>query len=61
MATGLLFILFGVLILLYPQLLIAMIAGMFIVFGAGMMLTAWQFRRFKRSSQSKFVNWIVRY
>lgn len=61
MVTGLLFILFGVLILLYPQLLVAMIAGLFMLFGAGMMLTAWQFRRMKRASGSKFVNWIVRY
>jgi len=61
MVTGLLLILFGVLILLYPQLLVAMIAGLFMLFGFGMMVTAWQFRRLKRHSQSRFVNWIVRY
>jgi hypothetical protein len=61
MITGLLFVLFGVLILLYPTLLVAMVAGLFMLFGLGMMATAWQFRRMKRESRSSFVNWIVRY
>ena len=61
MITGLFFIFFGVLILLYPQLLVALIAGVFVLFGIGMMATAWQFRRLKRPSQSRLVNWIIRY
>ena len=61
MVTGLFFIFFGVLILLYPQLLVALIAGVFVLFWIGMMATAWQFRRLKRPWQSRFVNWIIRY
>ncbi len=61
MWTGLAFVLFGVLILYVPQLLIAMIAGFFVVFGAGIMLTAWQFRRLRKRSNSAFINWIVRF
>ena len=61
MWTGLAFIALGVIILLYPQVLIAMISGFLIVFGLGMMIASWQFRRFQRRSQSRFVNWIIRY
>jgi hypothetical protein len=61
MVTGLLFVLFGVLVILHPELLAYLFGGLCALFGAGMMLTAWQFRRLKRSSQSRFVNWIIRY
>ena len=61
MITGVFLVIFGVLILVYPQLLVAMIAGLFVLFGLGMMAAAWQFRRLKRHSQSRFVNWIVKY
>lgn len=61
MVTGLCFVLFGVLVLFVPQLLVAMVAGLFILFGAGMMITAWQFRRWHRQSQSPFINWIIRF
>ena len=61
MITGLAFVVFGILILLYPQLLVALIAGLCMLFGLGMMIASWQFRQFKRPSSSRFVNWIVRY
>ena len=61
MFTGLFFVVLGVLILLYPQILIAMVAVLFILFGLGMMAAAWQFRRLRRQSSSRFVNWIVRF
>lgn len=61
MRTGLLLVVLGVLILYYPQILVAMIAGLFIAFGLGMMAAAWQFRRLRRSSTSPFVNWIIRW
>ncbi|MBI4343057.1 MAG: hypothetical protein HY599_06790 [Candidatus Omnitrophica bacterium] len=61
MFTGLAFVILGLLILFYPQILIAMIAGLFILFGLGMMAAAWQFRRLRRESSSRFINWIVRF
>jgi uncharacterized membrane protein YqjE len=61
MMTGLFFVVLGALILVYPQILIAMIAGFVMLFGLGIMATAWQFRRMRRSSRSPFINWIVRW
>ena len=61
MITGLIFVLLGVMILIYPQVLIAMIAGVFILLGVGIMAVSWQFRRLRRHSVSPFVNWIVRF
>ena len=61
MITGLIFVVLGVLILFYPQILVAMIAGLLMLFGLGIMAAAWQFRRIRRASQSPFINWIVRF
>ena len=61
MLTGLFFIGIGVLMLLYPQLLAIMVSSLFILFGAGIMATSWQFRRLRRSPQSPFMNWIIRF
>ena len=61
MMTGLFFVLLGALILIYPQILIAMLAALFILFGLGIMATSWQFRRVRRRSESRFINWIIRY
>ena len=61
MITGLMFVLMGILIAAYPQILVMMISGVFVLFGVGMMATAWQFRRLHRQSGSRFINWIVRY
>jgi len=61
MFTGLFFVFLGLLILLYPQILLFMFSGMLILFGLGMMAASWQFRRLKRESESRFINWIVRY
>ena len=61
MITGACFVLFGVLLWIYPQLLTLLIAGLFVLFGLGMMAASWQFRRAHRTSQSTFVNWIIRW
>ena len=61
MATGLIFVLLGFLILLYPQILVAMISGVLVLFGFGIMATSWQFRRLRRQSNSQFINWITRF
>ena len=61
MMTGLFFILMGVLILLYPHILVVLFAGLLMLFGLGMMAASWQFRRMRKQSESRFINWIVRF
>jgi protein-S-isoprenylcysteine O-methyltransferase Ste14 len=61
MITGLCFVLIGVLFLFYPQILIAFVSGLLILFGLGMMATSWQFRRMQKQSESRFINWIIRW
>lgn len=61
MITGFCIVLVGILILLYPKILVVMCASLFILFGLGMMVTSWQFRRLRRHSESRFINWIVRF
>ncbi len=61
MITGLLFVLMGVLVLLYPHILVVMFSACLVLFGLGMMATSWQFRRLRRRSESRFINWIVRW
>ena len=61
MLTGVFIVVLGVLILLYPHILVVMIAGTLIFFGLGMMAASWQFRRLRRRSNSPFINWIIRW
>lgn len=61
MVTGLFFIVIGILILLNPAVLVAMVALLFIMIGLGIMTMSWQFRRMRRRSESQFVNWIARF
>ena len=61
MMTGCVFVLAGLVVLFYPQVLVLMISGVLILCGAGIMITSWQFRRLRKHSQSPFMNWIVRY
>ena len=61
MVTGFFFIVLAILVLLHPQILVIMFSGILLFFGLGMMVTSWQFRRLRKPSQSRFVNWIIRY
>ena len=61
MITGLCFVAMGVVVLLYPRILEVLFAALLILFGLGMMATSWQFRRLRRHSESRFINWIVRF
>jgi hypothetical protein len=61
MLTGASFVILGVLVWLHPEILVAMVAGVLILFGLGMMAASWQFRKFRKASRSRFVNWIIRY
>jgi hypothetical protein len=57
MITGLVIVLSGLLILLYPGILIVLTSSILILFGLGMMATSWQFRRLRKQSESRFINW----
>jgi len=61
MITGICFVLLGIAIVVYPQILIGLISGFLVLFGLGMMAAGWQFRKLKKQSDSRFINWIVRY
>lgn len=61
MGTGLAFVLLGFTVLFYPQILVVIASSLLIIFGLGIMVTSWQFRRLKKQSESRFVNWIIRY
>ena len=61
MITGLFFVVLGFLVLFYPQILVIMLSGLLIMFGLGMVATSWQFRRLRKRSASRFINWIIRY
>lgn len=61
MITGVLFIIMGLLILIYPQILIAMISGILILIGVIIMSISMRFRRMRQHAQSGFMDWITRY
>ena len=61
MITGFCIVILGIAILFYPQILVALISGMLILFGLGMMAASWQFRRLRKQSGSRFINWIIRF
>ncbi len=61
MMTGLFFVLMGLLILFYPQILVIMLSSVLVVFGLGIMAASWQFRRMRKHSASPFINWIIRF
>lgn len=53
--------LFGILMWWHPELLVYLVSGVFILFGLSMMAASWQFRRMRRRSESRFINWIIRW
>ena len=61
MITGLIVVLFGIVILFYPGILIVLTSSILILFGLGIMATSWQFRRLRKQSESRFINWIIRW
>ena len=61
MLIGFCVVLLGVLVLLYPQILVAMLSGLLIMVGLGIMAASWQFRRLRKQSASHVMNWIARW
>jgi len=61
MVFGIVLILLGILILYYPHILVLSIASLFIMTGLGIVTMSWRFRRLHRRSQSRVVNWIMRF
>ncbi len=60
MAIGLLLILFGLLIALFPQILVAMISAILILMGVGLCFTSVQWKRLHRASKGSF-HWMMRF
>ena len=61
MVFGILLILFGVLIALFPQILVAIIATILIFSGTMVCVMSWRMKRFKRDSAGVFQQWIGRF
>ena len=61
MSLGILLILFGVLIVLYPQILQIMIAGLFITIGVVICAISWRLRRMRKAGASGVASWITRF
>ncbi len=61
MVTGFLLILFGVLVAIYPRILVAMVATILIVTGVGLCLLNWQWRRLGQKARGSWVNWMIRF
>jgi len=61
MIVGIALMLLGIVILHYPRILVFSIAGLFIMTGLGLVTMSWRFRRFHRRSQSRVVNWMMRF
>ncbi len=61
MVLGLGCILAGVLIALYPQILIVLISGFFILAGVTMLVVRWQFRRAARQFDQPWGRFFMRF
>ena len=61
MTIGLLLIIFGVLVILHPEILAFMFGGFLIMIGLGMLAAAWQFRRMKKAVKSNLMSWFFRF
>ena len=59
--TGLLFIIFGVLIILHPEILAYAFGGFLVLIGLGFVAAAWQFRRLKKAARSNMMSWFLRF
>jgi len=61
MVLGLGCILAGILIALYPQILIVLISGFFILAGVTMLIVRWQFRRAARQFDQPWGRFFMRF
>jgi uncharacterized protein YjeT (DUF2065 family) len=60
MVVGLLLIVFGLLVALFPQILVAMISSLLILMGLGLCVTSFQWRRLRRASRDSS-HWMLRF
>ncbi len=61
MVTGLVLIMFGILVAVYPQILVGIISAGLIVTGLGILLASWRWRRLRRKSTGSFFRWMIRF
>jgi hypothetical protein len=60
MFLGLFLIILGILIAIYPQLLIGMISGLLIMSGLAIFMISLKFRRMRNQASGGFMNWMFR-
>lgn len=61
LAMGILLVAFGVIVILVPQILIAMVATVLIVTGLLLCVTSWQWRRLRRPRDGTIIEWFLRF
>lgn len=61
MLFGLFLILFGVLVLVRPEVVRALIAAVCISTGLVISLMGWRWRRLRKTSRAQWVNWLIRW
>ena len=61
MIVALLLIIFGLIVILHPEILAFLFGGFLIMLGLGIMAAGWQFRRMHKRANSQIVNWIFRW
>ena len=61
MSTGVLLIVFGLLVAVFPQILVAIVSGALVMMGLTLCLISWRWRKLQRRSDNPFVNWMIRW
>lgn len=61
MMIGILFVILGIIVLLYPKTLVVMLAGLLIFIGGAIIATSWEFRRLGKHPDSQVIDWIIRW
>ena len=61
MITGIVFIIMGILIAAYPQLLSMIVAGFIILIGITLTAMSYQFKKAKKEADNPFVDFFMRF
>jgi len=61
MLVGILFVLAGILIALYPPLLSIIVAGVLVFTGISFVLVSYNYKKLTKSSENPFVDFFIRF
>ena len=61
MIVGIVFVIFGILIVAYPQLLSMMVAAFVIMVGVALISISYHFKKGRREADNPFVDFFMRY